>query len=100
MFNPDDIRKEFPILGRQVHGKPLVYLDNAATTQKPRCVIDAISEAYCTVNANVMNEEMIPTVASSISKALNSFARNASATRSAIKYSNIHGRTYARRERR
>ena len=53
MFNPDEIRKEFPILGRQVHGKPLVYLDNAATTQKPRCVIDAISEAYCTVNANV-----------------------------------------------
>ena len=53
MFNTNDIRKEFPILGREVHGKPLVYLDNAATTQKPRCVIDAISEAYCTINANV-----------------------------------------------
>ena len=41
------------MLGREVYGKPLVYLDNAATTQKPQCVIDAISEAYCNVNANV-----------------------------------------------
>lgn len=48
-----DIRADFPILQREVYGKPLVYLDNAATTQKPRTVIDAISEAYCTVNANV-----------------------------------------------
>ena len=48
-----DIRTDFPILQREVYGKPLVYLDNAATTQKPRAVIDAISEAYCTVNANV-----------------------------------------------
>ena len=53
MFNTDDIRKEFPILAQQVHGKPLVYLDNAATTQKPQCVIDAISEVYTTYNANV-----------------------------------------------
>lgn len=53
MFDAYDIRKEFPILSQQVHGKPLVYLDNAATTQKPRCVIDAMSEAYCTINANV-----------------------------------------------
>lgn len=53
MFNTDDIRKEFPILGRMVHGKPLVYLDNAATTQKPQCVIDALSEVYTTFNANV-----------------------------------------------
>lgn len=49
----DEIRKDFPILGREVYGKPLVYLDNAATTQKPRCVIDAISDEYCSVNANV-----------------------------------------------
>lgn len=48
-----NIRKEFPILEQLVHGKPLIYLDNAATTQKPRCVIDAISEAYTTINANV-----------------------------------------------
>ena len=40
-------------MGREVYGKPLVYLDNAATTQKPQCVIDRISEAYCNVNANV-----------------------------------------------
>ena len=52
-FSVDEIRKDFPILTREVYGKPLVYLDNAATTQKPRCVIDAISEEYCSVNANV-----------------------------------------------
>lgn len=47
------IRKDFPILSRQIHGKPLVYLDNGATTQKPRCVIDKITEMYTTTNANV-----------------------------------------------
>lgn len=47
------IRADFPILGRTVYGKPLVYLDNAATTQKPRCVMDKITEMYTTVNANV-----------------------------------------------
>ncbi|MCQ2072319.1 MAG: cysteine desulfurase [Bacteroidaceae bacterium] len=49
----ENIRRDFPILSRTVYGKPLVYLDNAATTQKPRCVIDSISDAYCNVNANV-----------------------------------------------
>lgn len=53
MLNPQEIRKEFPILAQTVYGKPLIYLDNAATTQKPQCVIDAISNAYCTINANV-----------------------------------------------
>lgn len=52
-FSVDEIRKDFPILTREVYGKPLVYLDNAATTQKPRWVIDAISDEYCSVNANV-----------------------------------------------
>jgi cysteine desulfurase/selenocysteine lyase len=47
------VRADFPILARQIHGKPLVYLDNAATTQKPRCVIDAISNYYTDYNANV-----------------------------------------------
>lgn len=47
------IRGDFPILAREVYGKPLVYLDNAATTQKPRCVMDKITEMYATVNANV-----------------------------------------------
>ena len=53
MIDVEKIRKDFPILGREVYGKPLVYFDNAATTQKPQCVIDAISEAYCNENANV-----------------------------------------------
>lgn len=47
------IREDFPILRRQVHGKPLVYLDNAATTQKPQAVIDAIAEYYTSGNANI-----------------------------------------------
>ena len=49
----DKIRAEFPILSREVYGKPLVYLDNAATTQKPLCVLDAMREEYLNVNANV-----------------------------------------------
>ncbi|MBO7289872.1 MAG: cysteine desulfurase [Bacteroidaceae bacterium] len=53
MLNIENIRKEFPILEQKVYGKPLVYLDNAATTQKPQCVIDAQSEVYTTINANV-----------------------------------------------
>ena len=47
------VREDFPILQRQVYGKPLVYLDNAATTQKPLCVLDAMREEYLNVNANV-----------------------------------------------
>ena len=53
MYDVSEIRKDFPILGQTVYGKPLIYLDNAATTQKPQCVIDAITEAYTNVNANV-----------------------------------------------
>ena len=47
------IRNDFPILSREVYGKPLIYLDNGATTQKPRCVVDAIVDEYYSVNANV-----------------------------------------------
>ncbi|MFR9166853.1 MAG: aminotransferase class V-fold PLP-dependent enzyme [Dysgonomonas sp.] len=47
------IREDFPILSRQIYNKPLVYLDNGATTQKPKCVIDRITEIYSTVNANI-----------------------------------------------
>lgn len=47
------IREDFPILGRTVYNRPLVYLDNGATTQKPRCVVDAITDEYYSVNANV-----------------------------------------------
>ena len=53
MLNIEDIRKEFPILGETVYSKPLVYLDNAATTQKPQCVIDCIGNVYSTINSNV-----------------------------------------------
>ena len=53
MFNIDDVRKDFPILSREVNGKPLVYLDNGASAQKPQVVIDAISHAYSQEYANV-----------------------------------------------
>lgn len=46
-------REDFPILSRQVHKRPLVYLDNGATTQKPRCVVEAMTDEYYNVNANV-----------------------------------------------
>src|ERR1700737_3781760 len=49
----EDIRKDFPILSRRVHGKPLVYLDSTASSQKPRAVIEAMSVYYETFNANV-----------------------------------------------
>ena len=53
MYDVEEIRKQFPILQREVYGKPLVYLDNGATTQKPLCVLDAMQEEYLNVNANV-----------------------------------------------
>ncbi len=53
VIDPRRIRQDFPILDQQINGKPLVYLDNAATTQKPRAVIDAISNYYLNNNANV-----------------------------------------------
>lgn len=52
-MNIDKIRADFPILSREVHGRPLIYLDNAATTQKPLCVLDAMRDEYLNVNANV-----------------------------------------------
>lgn len=53
MYDISKVREEFPILGREVYNKPLVYLDNAATTQKPRVVIEAMTDEYYNVNANV-----------------------------------------------
>ena len=53
MLDIQKIRNDFPILSRTVYDKPLVYLDNAATTQKPLCVIDAMRDEYLNVNANV-----------------------------------------------
>lgn len=53
MYDISSIRQDFPILSRKVYDKPLVYLDNAATTQKPLCVLDAMRDEYLNVNANV-----------------------------------------------
>lgn len=53
MYDIQKIREDFPILSRKVYGKPLVYLDNSATTQKPRVVVDAIVDEYYSENANV-----------------------------------------------
>ena len=52
-FNPNAIRSEFPLLTREVNGHPLVYLDNAATTQKPRAVVEAVEAVYTHYNANI-----------------------------------------------
>ena len=53
MYDINKVREDFPILSRKVYDRPLVYLDNAATTQKPLCVLDAMIEEYLNVNANV-----------------------------------------------
>ena len=53
MLDIESIRKEFPILAREVHGKPLVYFDNGATTQKPQCVLDRIMRSYTLENSNI-----------------------------------------------
>src|SRR6056297_2751249 len=52
-YDIEKIRADFPILGREVNGKPLVYLDNGASAQKPQCVIDAVTTAYAEEYANV-----------------------------------------------
>jgi cysteine desulfurase/selenocysteine lyase len=53
MLDIQSIRSDFPILQREIYGKPLVYLDNAATTQKPKCVVEKLSEGYYHTNANI-----------------------------------------------
>ena len=53
MFDVQKVRADFPILSQKVNGKPLVYFDNGATSQKPQVVIDAISKYYCEINANI-----------------------------------------------
>lgn len=53
MLDAQTLRKDFPILSHQVYGKPLIYFDNSATTQKPRCVIEKIENSYYNVNANI-----------------------------------------------
>ena len=53
MYNVSEIRSDFPILSREVNGKPLVYLDNGASAQKPSVVIDAVTQGYALEYANV-----------------------------------------------
>ena len=53
MLDVDKIRKDFPILNREIHGKQLIYLDNAATSQTPQQVIDVIVDYYSNYNANI-----------------------------------------------
>lgn len=53
MYDINQVREDFPILSRQIYNRPLVYLDNGATTQKPRCVVEAMVDEYYNVNANV-----------------------------------------------
>ena len=52
-FNVKNIRKDFPILKKKINGKPLIYFDNAATSQTPKCVIDSISNYYNNYNSNI-----------------------------------------------
>ncbi|MDP2732045.1 MAG: aminotransferase class V-fold PLP-dependent enzyme, partial [Hoeflea sp.] len=52
-YDVEAVRRDFPILSRMVHGKPLVYLDNGASAQKPQAMIDAVSHAYSSEYANV-----------------------------------------------
>lgn len=53
MFDARKIREDFPILSREISGRPLIYLDNGATSQTPKCVVDHIADTYYRVNANV-----------------------------------------------
>ena len=53
MYDVDAVRRDFPILSREVHGRPLVYLDNGASAQKPQAVIDAVAQVYGSEYANV-----------------------------------------------
>src|SRR5579871_5520890 len=52
-FDVMRVRADFPILSREIHGQPLIYFDNAATTQKPQVVLDALNHYYCNDNANI-----------------------------------------------
>ena len=57
MKEDTDLRKDFPILSQKVHGNPLIYLDNAATTQKPQAVIDRLSDFLSKENANIHRDD-------------------------------------------
>jgi cysteine desulfurase/selenocysteine lyase len=85
MFDVEKIRQDFPILGQKVHGKNLVYMDNAATTQKPKCVIDAIAKYYSELNSNVHRG-----VHSLSDKATTAYEKSRAFTAKFINASNAH----------
>ena len=85
MFDVTNVRRDFPILSRQVNGKPLVYLDSGASAQKPQVVIDAVSHAYSMEYANVhrglhflsnIATEKYETVRSTVARFLNAASRD------------------------
>lgn len=106
MFDVDSVRAQFPALQQSVHGSPLVYLDSAATTQKPQCVIDAISHYYSRHNANVHrgSHSLTAEATSQFEQARHSIARFIGAqsdqeiiwTRGATEALNLIAQTYAR----
>ncbi|EHA1125244.1 cysteine desulfurase CsdA [Vibrio navarrensis] len=106
MFDVDSVRAQFPALQQSVHGSPLVYLDSAATTQKPQCVIDAISHYYCRHNANVHrgSHSLTAEATSQFEQARHSIAQFIGAqsdqeiiwTRGATEALNLIAQTYAR----
>lgn len=85
MFDVEKIRQDFPILGQKVHGKNLVYMDNAATTQKPKCVIGAIAKYYSELNSNVHRG-----VHSLSDKATTAYEKSRAYTAKFINASNAH----------
>ncbi|MBE4603308.1 cysteine desulfurase CsdA [Vibrio navarrensis] len=106
MFDVDLVRAQFPALQQSVHGSPLVYLDSAATTQKPQCVIDAISHYYSRHNANVHrgSHSLTAEATSQFEQARHSIAQFIGAqsdqeiiwTRGATEALNLIAQTYAR----
>lgn len=106
MFDVDSVRAQFPALQQSVHGSPLVYLDSAATTQKPQCVIDAISHYYSRHNANVHrgSHSLTAEATSQFEQARHSVAQFVGAqsdqeiiwTRGATEALNLIAQTYAR----
>ncbi|EJL6394199.1 cysteine desulfurase CsdA [Vibrio navarrensis] len=106
MFDVDSVRAQFPALQQSVHGSPLVYLDSAATTQKPQCVIDAISHYYSRHNANVHrgSHSLTAEATSQFEQARHSIAQFIGAqsdqeiiwTRGATEALNLIAQTYAR----
>lgn len=106
MFDVDSVRAQFPALQQSVHGSPLVYLDSAATTQKPQCVIDAISHYYSRHNANVHrgSHSLTAEATSQFEQARHSVAQFIGAqsdqeiiwTRGATEALNLIAQTYAR----